>query len=314
MIDERTAAAVAVLVLTLAAGAGAWYVGMGGASALLEPAEHATDETTPRDGTSAGDRPHGQGDDADLPGPEANWSYPTERRYIDEYRYQRPPTWRPEHRMTAEDGSVHAYEVTRYPYADPTPRHLEAAWRLYSDTYEAAREHGWFSFDRARADGYRPYDDVHYMNEEYYFDDAVLDPDRPESLIYYDAGDGDDGTGKVLAGVMYLADGLTAEGEQVAGPLTVWHYHPRYHEQCYASALNNSLRASFDDTACPPGAETRYRGPEMIHVWFVRHPEGPFSTQMLGLPDSALERTGKMSRETFEEYARTSFDAHRDAG
>jgi hypothetical protein len=48
-------------------------------------------------------------------------------------------------------------------------------------------------------------------------------------------------------------------------------------------------------------AEERDRTAEMMHVWFVEHPEGPFATSM-SVPSQVLKEPEKMSEEEFKEY------------
>ena len=86
----------------------------------------------------------------------------------------------------------------------------------------SAKRNGWHDVEKAIAQGYAPAwnDPVHYVNRDYVFDDAFLDCDKPEYLMYYDSPGG-----KVLTGVMFITRTLLEEGPQVGGPLTLWHYH-----------------------------------------------------------------------------------------
>jgi hypothetical protein len=80
---------------------------------------------------------------------------PTEERYVNVYEPGEPPEWIPESEFSMQNHSAGTYEVTRYPNAEPTQEDLEAAWRLYNRSFEAAKENGWFEFDEAVEDGYR---------------------------------------------------------------------------------------------------------------------------------------------------------------
>lgn len=250
--------------------------------------------------------------DADTP-PEG----PTAQRYVNRYSLESRPQWHPERSFSPRDtpdAGSNTYEVTRYPRDEPTPEDLAAAWQLYNRTYDAAAERGWFDFDRAIEDGFKMNDFMHYANERYYLEDNTLDPTRPESLIYYrrpngSARDGPDARSgdRILAGVMYFAQNLSAEGEQVAGPLTVWHFHTREEADCFAGWLAQGI--AFDDVTCPDDAPKRYRSGEMIHVWFVRNPEGPFASRM-SIPRENVREPDKMSRGTFENHTMAAFDRY----
>jgi hypothetical protein len=86
----------------------------------------------------------------------------------------------------------------------------------------------------------------------------VLDPARPETLVYW-TGPGD---GLTLVGVMYAA-GRGASGPAVGGPITRWHDH----ESCRDPATRAKLGRPVDG-ACPEGQVFRRSG-EMMHVWFT---------------------------------------------
>ena len=55
----------------------------------------------------------------------------------------------------------------------------------------------------------------------------MLDCDKPEFLMYYDTPQG-----KGLAGLMFYMDTPAGWGEQIGGPLTIWHYHVWAPIQC----------------------------------------------------------------------------------
>ncbi len=167
------------------------------------------------------------------------------------------------------------YEVTRYPDLVPTPEQAAAAERLRKDSLEAARRNGWLDFDRALADGYELMfgDQAHYVKREFIVDDRVLDPDRPEFLLYFDTPHG-----KRLAAYMFLVSSPDARGPQVGGPFTVWHYHMWARPLCLWRRLL-VVGMADESGACAEGEPSR-RSPEMIHVWFLERPAGWFSTDM----------------------------------
>ncbi len=167
------------------------------------------------------------------------------------------------------------YEVTRYPDLEPTPGQAASAEDLRKRSLEAAKRNGWLDFDRALADGFELMfgDQAHYVKREFIVDGRVLDPDRPEFLLYFDTP-----RGKRLAAYMFLVSAPEERGPQVGGPLTVWHYHMWSRPLCLWERLLVVGMAGADG-ACAEGEPAR-RSPEMVHVWFVERPAGWFSTDM----------------------------------
>ncbi len=166
------------------------------------------------------------------------------------------------------------WEVSEYPPGSlPTPDQLAAADDLVERCYAAALRHGWHEYDRGLADGYRAVDTYHYRNDEFMLDDHVLNPDRPDVLMYYPTPpDGE----QRLAGFMFYARNRQARGPQIGGPLTIWHYHSWLRPQCVVDGL--SVNWSVDGK-CKRGVPSQYSG-EMLHVWLVDHPQGAFGTPM----------------------------------
>src|SRR5262249_31186813 len=157
--------------------------------------------------------------------------------------------------------------------------------KLVERSYESATRKRWFDFDKAAADGFVLSSKSHYVNEEYVFDDAILDPERPEFLMFYDTPEG-----KKFTGYMFLINNTLARGPQIGGPLTLWHYHIFSDDLCFEGGL--IIVAQPENGKCARGAPQR-RSPEMLHVWLIDHPDGPFSPQMIFPSDtlrSALER------------------------
>ena len=99
---------------------------------------------------------------------------------------------------------------------------------------------------------------LHVPNPAWRADGRVLDPTRPETLVYWN-GPGDRLT---LVGVMYTA-ARGAAGPTVGGPITRWHDH----ESCRDPATRAKLGRPVDGV-CPEGQVYRRSG-EMMHVWFT---------------------------------------------
>ncbi|MEZ4215896.1 MAG: hypothetical protein R3E88_05410 [Myxococcota bacterium] len=202
------------------------------------------------------------------PGPPrfAHRFLPASDAWIPESQVPRTPQDEPH--MVIWELSEHAPDVA------PTPAQEAAARDLVARCRAAAEAHGWFAFEKGLADGYHLLagDRRHYVNEEYLFDGRVLDCERPEFLMYYGTPQG-----KLLAGVMFYASALDARGPQIGGNRTLWHYHVWKIPMCLRDGLLIVDQARGG--ACREG-EPAHRSPEMLHVWFLDHPDGPFATTM----------------------------------
>jgi hypothetical protein len=122
---------------------------------------------------------------------------------------------------------------------------------------DAAAAAGFRFKGRDRA-GERPVRFVHVPNPAWRADGRILDPARPETLIYW-RGPKDR---LLLVGVMYTA-ATGAPGPAVGGPITRWHDH----ESCRDPGTRAKLGRPVDG-ACPDGQVFRRSG-EMMHVWFT---------------------------------------------
>jgi hypothetical protein len=213
---------------------------------------------------------------------------PTGPRYVCEYNPE--PGALPECELEskffadpAEAQMMQMLEVTRYAGQDPTPGQKKAADDLVRRCKESAAKHGWYDYAKGSADGFKlkVSDETHYNNIDFLFDDRVLDPDRPEYLMYYDTP-----KGKVLAGFMFVPRSNTEEGPQIGGNLTRWHYHTWPRPICLVKGILDT--GPVKDGTCETGSPST-RSPEMMHVWLLDHPQGPFATAMY-LPQELLER------------------------
>ena len=82
---------------------------------------------------------------------------------------------------------------------------------------------------------------------------------------------------------------MEVEGQQIGGPLTVWHYHLWSGPTCIVKGRIGMGRAKKGK--CKEG-EPSQKSPEMLHVWFVDHPDGRFASGM-SLPEEVLRRLGE---------------------
>ncbi len=114
----------------------------------------------------------------------------------------------------------------------------------------------------------------HLVNPAYMEDSAVVDPARPEALVFRRDGAGR----RQLIGFMFMMR-RGQHGPQVGGPLTKWHFHP---ETFFCMDSIGTPRARREASgACPAGMNS---GPsaEMLHVWLVPNSYGIFSHMMGG--------------------------------
>jgi hypothetical protein len=122
----------------------------------------------------------------------------------------------------------------------------------------------------AKKAGYRVIHDaggvlLHYGQPDYMRDSRTLDPTRMESLIYVHLGRGD-----LLVGGMYMVP-KGVHGQGVGGSLTPWHAHD---DLCLDPVKGMAISQTAD--GCPPGSAVGATG-EMMHVWAIDYPGGPFA-------------------------------------
>jgi len=227
-----------------------------------------------------------------------------EARYIRRFLIPDPTAWERVSRepTRSETGGMEIWEVSQYPPgAQPTLEQRNAADQLIERCERAVQKHGWEDFQKALADGFKllQADRRHYYNEEYVFDERVLDPEHPEFLMYYDTAQG-----KRLVGFMFYVAGPMDRGPQIGGPLTVWHYNLFSTAVCPLGLARGHNRrgkgllrvAEVDERGrCARGIPT-HRGREMLHVWLIRHPQGPFGTQMSIPPEIVKQELKKRDR------------------
>jgi hypothetical protein len=147
--------------------------------------------------------------------------------------------------------------------SSPTPEQLAAATRLRDETATAIARYADPAV--AAADGYAVDGiaglDFHASNEAYDRDDRILDPERPETLVYASGP-----AGPVLLGAMFQMPGFGEVGPAIGGPLTVWHGH----EQICFSLVPPAMTGIVSPLGgCPVGSFTIPRTIEMMHVWTV---------------------------------------------
>jgi len=154
---------------------------------------------------------------------------------------------------TAAPGSVASPDHHDAGPCTPKPKEQAAADRLLAQTEAGLARLA--NIDVARAEGYMRYGDVaisgtwHYINWEYEADTDVLNPNKPESIVYWQATPD---SPLILIGAMYIMPTVTDKGPMIGGCLTHWHTH--------------------GEPFAPAGQVTN----QMLHVWLVDLPSGRF--------------------------------------
>ncbi|MDQ6711139.1 MAG: hypothetical protein M3Z11_11360 [Candidatus Dormibacteraeota bacterium] len=120
---------------------------------------------------------------------------------------------------------------------------------------------------------------VHFVNRAYLTEADILKPEHVQSLIYFNGP-----SGPHLIGSMYIMPRIGMPGPEIGGALTSWHHHE---ELCFDNKTNMVVAFAgnplFDhpgwSRACPPGTN-KQETPEMLHVWVINNPAGPFDSDM----------------------------------
>lgn len=157
------------------------------------------------------------------------------------------------------------------PPRGPTPAERAAAAELVLEARSALARYADPAV--AAADGYRVDGlagmDFHAPNPAYEKDGRILDPARPETLVYALAPDGR----PVLMGAMFRMPGMRVSGPAIGGPLTVWHAH----EHVCISLTPPGLTGLLSPLGmCPVGSIDVPLTAEMIHIWIVPGAPEPF--------------------------------------
>jgi hypothetical protein len=135
----------------------------------------------------------------------------------------------------------------------------------YADPATAERD-GYYSVGDA-ATG-----DEHFVNWSYVDDGHILDPTRPESLVYEMRNHE-----KTLVAAMYMLPigSQFTDAPDAGGALTQWHFHPN---DCLTESPDKKvlMKRGFSAAPCPPRTSNAFNMP-MLHVWIVPNRCGPFA-------------------------------------
>ena len=137
----------------------------------------------------------------------------------------------------------------------------------------------WSDYRVAEAAGFTSIGDAltgheHFIQWDWINDDVVLDPDKPESLVYEPQPDGS----KKLVSAMYMLPDTVALDDvpDIGGALMQWHIHDNL---CFTTerARRRSPASPAQSGDVPGAACTKFRPAPMIHVWITPHRCGPFA-------------------------------------
>lgn len=157
----------------------------------------------------------------------------------------------------------------------PTPEQKASAAKLLDEVkagvvrfadLEAAQAEGYQQTTPYRYGGWGP---AHFNNQTYSRDGRLLDPTRPEALVYMKVPDGR----IALIGAMFLAP--KGQGPRPGAPLTEWHVHDTL---CITSI--GTVALALAPGVCPPGSFFVGAAVEMMHVWTFNNPDGSFAHSM----------------------------------
>jgi hypothetical protein len=157
----------------------------------------------------------------------------------------------------------------------PTSAQLAAATKLITDTRRGVAR---FAVLRdALGAGYAPNHPLpsaikHYFNPAYVTDGRVLDPARPEGLLYANTT-----RGPVVVAAVYLMNRAGEPGRAIGGCLTAWHTHNNLCSSDPGRGLVTGVRSPGG--RCPPG-QVPWAAPRMLHTWVIDIPGGPFATHV----------------------------------
>jgi hypothetical protein len=154
----------------------------------------------------------------------------------------------------------------------PTSAQLAAAARLVGGTRQGLAR--FVGLRYALGAGYAPNQPApaaikHYFNPGYVTDGRVLDPARPEGLVYAFTA-----RGPVVVAAVYLMNRAGQPGRAVGGCLTRWHVHDDLCSSDPGHGLITGVRSP--DGRCPSG-QVPWAAPRMLHTWVIDVPGGPFA-------------------------------------
>jgi hypothetical protein len=184
---------------------------------------------------------------------------------------------------TPDARHVHAGALLQSTNSVATPDQVAAAAQLYADTKAATLPYQ--DWHNAWAAGYRPgatsMPSTHWMNNTYVKAGYVMDPNRPQGLVYANSKHG-----PVLLGAMFQMQHINQFGPDPGGPLTAWHQH----ENICFTPLGFEFTFMTPYAVCPLGSIDISVSP-MLHVWFYKTSGGPFAVDIDSSVVAAVDRS-----------------------
>jgi hypothetical protein len=184
---------------------------------------------------------------------------------------------------TPDARHVHAGALLQETNSVATPVEVAAAAELYAETRAATLPYQ--DWHQAWAAGYRPAStsmpSTHWMNNAYVKGGYVMDPNRPQGLVYANSKHG-----PVLLGAMFQMQHINQFGPDPGGPLTAWHQH----ENICFTPLGFEFTFMTPYAICPLGSIDVSVSP-MLHVWFYKTSGGPFAVDIDPSVVAAVDRS-----------------------
>jgi hypothetical protein len=180
---------------------------------------------------------------------------------------------------------VHAGALLQATNRLPTQAQWDAANTLYRETAAAIAPYQ--DWHKAWAAGYRPgssanLPSTHWMNQKFVDAGYVMDPQRPQGLVYANTRHG-----PVLLGAMFQMKHINQFGPDPGGPITAWHQHENI---CVTPIGGFEFSLMTPYATCPIGAIDISAAP-MLHVWIVDNPKGgPFAVDIDSSVVARLDR------------------------
>jgi hypothetical protein len=156
-----------------------------------------------------------------------------------------------------------------------TPEQQAAAENLIAITL--IRLPQWSDHRVAEAAGFTSIGDAltgheHFIQWDWINDDIVLDPDRPESLVYEPQPDG---TRKLVSAMYMLPDTVAlTDVPDMGGALMQWHIHDNL---CFTTGDAPQVAGVISSSGSCPAGLRKFSPAPMIHVWITPHRCGPFA-------------------------------------
>ncbi|MDQ3146432.1 MAG: hypothetical protein M3R01_05790 [Actinomycetota bacterium] len=165
------------------------------------------------------------------------------------------------------------------PFEGVTPEQQAQAAQLLADTKAGLWQ--WNDPATLEEAGFRTINDggtgtEHFIQWDWIDDDVVLDPNKPESLVFRVTPQG-----RALEAAMFLLPPGTPDEEipDVGGPLTQWHIHDNlcFGPEQITNGAKQRVVVGLQSRQGTCGQGVALPESQMLHVWVVQHPCGPFS-------------------------------------